>query len=57
MGVLLIGMIAAGWLVLCALVIALCASAKAGDGIESLPEPMGERRLTVTAAPASLARR
>jgi hypothetical protein len=57
MGVLLIGMIAAGWLVMCALVIALCASAKEGDGIESLPDPMTEGRLTVTAVPASLARR
>ena len=57
MGVLVIGMIAAGWLVLCALVVALCASAKEGDAPESTPEPVPERRLTVTAASPSLARR
>jgi hypothetical protein len=57
MSVLVIGMIAAGWLVLCALVVALCASAKEGDGFQSMPESLPEARITVTAGPPSLARR
>jgi hypothetical protein len=58
MGLLLIGLlIAAGWLVLCALVIAVCASAKEGDGAQDLTETPAERRLPVAAGSPSLARR